>query len=401
MININKINVLIILIFVIIFVVYLGYENNLLKQKESFVGQNEDYEFYNNAIEVFTNIMKVNETEKEVIDNRVKVLEVLRSKKFVFSNIIRNKFLKQDMNNAQTLFQKCIKFMNRAINICSKFVNNEFLKNLKILLVAKKDLYELYVKYYDANFNFVENVDNKQNNIILANKLKLQDRVIQNHDNLEFQIKNVRDKSTQLNVNENMIGLYETYVDSEKLKNEQMAVLIENSSIYSMLNNLKSIKTITNENIKVYKNVILTKKNVLTNLSKMSDNQNDNINKYLKDGLSVVSTKPEEINYLHSANNNSNTLIKFCKKMRKLDAPSEGGLMFKRFNKEFKKKKNNQIKKLEVEIEKIINTMTEEEVHNFNLYISRTNDQAGKQLEAIKLAKDNLDNAKKLKLNIS
>ena len=125
------------------------------------------------------------------------------------------------------------------------------------------------------------------------------------------------------------------------------------------------------------------------------------ISKNNKDGLSDESKKPEEINYLHSANNNSNTLINFCKKMGKLDAPSEGGLMFKRFNKEFKKKKNDQINKLEIEIEKIISNMTEDEIHNFNLYVSRTNDQASKQLNAINLAKDNLENAKKLKVNIS
>ena len=110
----------------------------------------------------------------------------------------------------------------------------------------------------------------------------------------------------------------------------------------------------------------------------------------------MENTKPEEIRYLETSNDNTNTLINFCKKMRKLDSPSDGGLMFKRFNKEFKKKKEIQINKLEKEIDNIINSMTQQEINDFNLYMARTHDQATKQMDAIKLAKDNLDNAKKI-----
>ena len=33
----------------------------------------------------------------------------------------------------------------------------------------------------------------------------------------------------------------------------------------------------------------------------------------------MENTKPEEIRYLQTSNDNTNTLINFCKKMRKLD----------------------------------------------------------------------------------
>ena len=75
--------------------------------------------------------------------------------------------------------------------------------------------------------------------------------------------------------------------------------------------------------------------------------------------------------------------------------------MFKRFNKEFKKKKEVQIQKLQKEIDNIINTMTEQEMNDFNLYMTRTHDQASKQMDAINIAKENLDDAKKIKINIS
>ena len=45
--------------------------------------------------------------------------------------------------------------------------------------------------------------------------------------------------------------------------------------------------------------------------------------------------------------------------------------------------------------------MTEQEINDFNLYMARTHHQATKQMDAIKLAKDNLDNAKKIRVNIS
>ena len=48
-----------------------------------------------------------------------------------------------------------------------------------------------------------------------------------------------------------------------------------------------------------------------------------------------------------------------------------------------------------------MNSLTQKEIDDFNLYMARTNDQANKQMEAIKLAKENLDNAKKLKVNLS
>lgn len=112
-------------------------------------------------------------------------------------------------------------------------------------------------------------------------------------------------------------------------------------------------------------------------------------------------TIDREIQYLYSANNNNNILTNFCKKIKKLDKPSEGNLITQRLHKEFKKKKSKQIDKLENEINRLINTMTEEDINKFNSYMIRTHNQASKQLDAIKKARSNLENAKKIKINIS
>jgi hypothetical protein len=45
--------------------------------------------------------------------------------------------------------------------------------------------------------------------------------------------------------------------------------------------------------------------------------------------------------------------------------------------------------------------MTSDEITKFNSYIIRTHDQSSKQLDAIHKAKDNLENAKKIKINVS
>ena len=113
------------------------------------------------------------------------------------------------------------------------------------------------------------------------------------------------------------------------------------------------------------------------------------------------SKKSKEISYLYSTNKNNNILLEFCKKLKKLNDVNESNLISKRFNAEYKNKKNIQIKKLEEEIDSIINSFTADEMNKFNAYMLRTNDHASKQLEAIYKAKDNIENSKKIKVNLS
>ena len=400
MININKVNVFIISVFVILFIGYLCLENKMKKGVENFQSQtNSDANIDKDLKEIIKNIIKTNTIDKNICKEEKKVFDMFGEKNFIFLNIVKNTDIKEIFTKIQSSYEKISKLINRCINISNKHKDKDYFKRIKKVFSAKKDLCDLYARYFDSNFRFSNDVGDAQNTKILDDKIKIAEDIMDNHDNLSFQITDGTGKSSKFNVNQKTKENYEFFLETEKIKNNQYKTIIENSGIFAFLNNLRNVE-INNENLKIYRNLMKTKNNLLTNISKVSSNQNATLENF-SETKSMENTKPEEIRYLETSNDNTNTLINFCKKMRKLDSPSDGGLMFKRFNKEFKKKKEIQIGKLEKEIDNIINSMTEQEINDFNLYMARTHHQATKQMDAIKLAKDNLDNAKKIRVNIS
>ena len=107
-----------------------------------------------------------------------------------------------------------------------------------------------------------------------------------------------------------------------------------------------------------------------------------------------------EHKYFNTVDKNTNTLINFCKKMKKMDRPNNNNLIFKRMAREFVKKKNNQIGKLEKDIDQIMGEMSVTEAYNHNLYTLRTSEESQKQINAIKQAKENIDSMGKFKINL-
>ena len=165
----------------------------------------------------------------------------------------------------------------------------------------------------------------------------------------------------------------------------------------------KSIKeTILKENEKQLNNIKLKKTDLLA-LSKLIINENILIDNELK--IKLILTEDNDSNNvldsLHSTNYNDNILANFCKKLKQLNKPNENNLITKRLHNEYKNKKNIQIEKLELEIDKLINSMNEIQINNYNSYTIRKHDQASKQYKAINKAIENLDNAKKIKINVS
>ena len=84
----------------------------------------------------------------------------------------------------------------------------------------------------------------------------------------------------------------------------------------------------------------------------------------------------------------------------KKDRPSNNNLIFKRMAREFVKKKNDQITKLNKDINQIMGEMSIRKPYNQNLYTLRTSDEAQKQINAIKQAKENIDSIGKFKINL-
>lgn len=396
--NINKVNVLIVFIFVLMFIGYFIYEKKQQNKIENFT-TDKGMDINDDIKEIFKNVVKINNYEKNITKDFQKVFEIFIERKFIFNDVVNDDNLKKNFTKLQNGNEKKSKLINRCINLCNKHKDKDFFKKMKTFFIAQKDLVDLYISYFNSQFNFKNNLNHNQNTKILEDKIDISNNIIQNHDNIDFQVDNLIGNSNKFNVNKKTKNMYELFLDTERIKNKQFKILIEDSGIFTFLNNLRIIE-VNNDNIKIYKNLIDTKKNILVNVSKICSNQNSEIENY-----SITredeNTSPEEIKFLQTSNDNTNTLLSFCKKMKKLDKPSEGGLMFKRFNKEFKKKKQDQIEKLEKEIDNIMNSLTQEEIDNFNLYMARTHDQANKQIQAVKLAKDNLDNAKKLKVNLS
>ena len=396
--NINKVNVLIITIFVVMFILYMLMEKRLHRNQENFKA-NKGSNIDKDIKDLVKNIIKFNITDKDICTEQKKVNDAFVVNNFIFLNIIKNTDVKKYLSIIQSNYEKITKVLNRCINICNKYKDNEFFNKIKLVFTNKKNISLLYKTYFDSNYRINNDVGHKQNTLILQAKMEVGKRLLKEHDNLNSQIVELMGLSSNFNVNDETKEMYEFFLDSEKIKNEQYQTLLDNSGIFTFLNNLRNVE-INSENFKVYKKLIDTKNNLLLNISKISGNQNGQLENFSLT-KKTENGKSEEIVYLETSNDNTNTLINFCRKMRKLDSPSEGGLMFKRFNKEFKKKKEIQIEKLQNEIDKIIDSMTQQEKDDFNLYMARTHDQASKQMEAINLAKDNLENAKKLKVNLS
>ena len=129
-------------------------------------------------------------------------------------------------------------------------------------------------------------------------------------------------------------------------------------------------------------------------------NTDDLISFFNQSNKGSILTIDNEFKYFNTVEKNTNTLINFCKKMKKIDKPKNNNYLFKRLSKEFIKKKNNQIEKLENEINQLMGEMTVTDAYNHNLYTLRTSDEAQKQINAIKKAKENIDSIGKFKINI-
>lgn len=112
-------------------------------------------------------------------------------------------------------------------------------------------------------------------------------------------------------------------------------------------------------------------------------------------------SKSVQDRYFNTIKQGDSSLINFCKKIRKMDRPPNSSLMFERLANEFKEKKKSQIDRLNNNVRVLMNEMKLKDMHNEDLYKLRTNEDAQKQINAIKLAKDNINSSGKFKLNIN
>ena len=139
----------------------------------------------------------------------------------------------------------------------------------------------------------------------------------------------------------------------------------------------------------------------------LKDNLNleiESVNKLIKffsdNEMGMIMINDDEFKYFNSVDKNTKMLEVFCKKMKKINRPSNSNFIFKRLAKEYVDKKNNQIVKLDNEINILMGEMTFKQAYENNLYNLRTSEDAQKQIDVINKAKENIDSIGKIKLNI-
>ena len=116
--------------------------------------------------------------------------------------------------------------------------------------------------------------------------------------------------------------------------------------------------------------------------------------------LLCYNNKENFYNYIDNLKDNNNTMKLFCSKLRLLDTPNEHNMLLKKFNTEIIKKRKEQIKDLEDEIENLYKTKTQSYIDKKNNHKLNTHIKAIKQLEVIEKAKENIANRNTIKLNI-
>jgi len=408
-----KYNVIIV-IFVLIFIGYFYLENNVftyknVKTKENFQTITNKSNITNSMLKTvlenfFENMKSINNNLDNMITEQINIQNLIKKNEFIFLNIVKDSKFVKHLSKITSYLNKNNRLLNNSINELGSYINVSYLNKLKALFSLYKITTNDYRLYYKSDFSFKEG-DNKTNNKILSDKIELEGKLIKNHQNIKNTIENIQEDLPKLGVPKNVYTIIENFLEFERNKNE----------LYMQLHSVMGLFTVIDEFNNIYKNDInisriqgrnmndknIQTKELLTSISTLINNENKYIYNSTRFDLMEEIKENREIEYLYSSNNNNNVLANFCKKIKKLDKPSEGNLITQRLHKEFKKKKEHQIKKLEVEIDKLINSMTEDEMTKYNTYVMRTHDQASKQYEAINKAKENLENAKKLKINIS
>jgi hypothetical protein len=158
------------------------------------------------------------------------------------------------------------------------------------------------------------------------------------------------------------------------------------------------------EFIKEQSNSIIESNKIASEIISLYDKEEDILNKivlFFKTSKSSFFIEENEFKYFNTVDNNTQSMLNFCKKIRKMDRPKNNTQLFKRLTGEFINKKNEQINTLNGKIDTIMNDMTVKDNYKQDLYKLRTSEDAQKQINAIEKAKENIDNMGKVKVNVT
>lgn len=414
--NINNKDITIIVIIFIIFMVYLYFNNSI----EPFTSNSNVME--NNFQNIINNVFQTIKSELEIVNKNHSIVKsisnIFKNNSYNLKTISKSKNLRIHINNL-------IKHNNNNISNCDDLVSmitnsnvdNVLFDDIKRIYSNKKELDNLFItndtlilkvldvmsKHKWESNEMADGVDysvfedfnvTNMNNLITQKQQEIEGNINKFLENLnksslfDSQFRNkLKDIFNNLKeLNKNLIIRYSVFNLYHMI--DRLYQLYEQNNSFNLSNNLVNNFNNSNETLKV--NMSDSIENNIKSIRKLIDSDNGNI---LSDDV--------EVSYLNTVDLNNNIVYNFCKKIKKLDKPNENNLMFLRFSKEFVDKKNKHIKRLQREIDTLQKGLYEEEVNDFNSNKLRINDHASKQYQAIKKAKENIENSKKLKVNIS
>jgi len=374
---------------------------------------NKERDLYKNDIEIANYFIKNNFN----LDQILKKYKIVAGKKDYGPNIkmeslinLRKSYLNGIINDIDKVVEEIEKFDSK----------NQFYESLKSILFELKVIYDDNLSYFkegeksidideflnvylnkqsnpDMDYSYVNKVNA---NLLSSNNLfKKTTESIEKH---AMELINFLDNSSNIdkNIKEDLINLIES-------RHQTTLKMVVRSLSFNFLDTIILLCL----SGKPSDNVVEDKKNaakdsnlIVGELVELLNSElvivNNIYNFFQSSPKGSILLVDNEFKYFNTVDKNTNSLINFCKKMKKLDKSKNSDLIFKRMAKEFIKKKNNQITKLNKDIDQIMGDMTVTDAYNHNLYTLRTSDQSQKQINAIKQAKENIDSIGKFKINL-
>ena len=409
---------IIVFMLIIIFLIYFYYENNKLdkldNKLETFTSKNNT-----DLIEFFIFIKQIYKIDNIINNNNIRIINIYIKNKFIFKSVIEDKDIINvyneiliNINDKILLIDKLLSYSNNSI--FEPFIKNykeekKIIDNIKIFLdksskfsninynIHLDDIRELYINNDDSLSTKIANIE-KQYKIINRNNIRYFNKIKKNNKTFLEKINKIND-----NKNKNLIDLkilfnnYDKIIQNTIINNNIFNIISLLFTTYNLYNPSNDFVKEQQSNFKEYKNLKNLTKSLISENIVISNNLSTN----LSSNQDTIFNNNLEFKFLNTAGKNNNILLDFCNKMNMLNKPSENNLIFRRFSKEFIDKKSKHIQDLQKQINSLQQNLYKNEMSDYNAYKLRTHLDAKKQYEAIKLAKNNIDNKNKLKLNIT
>ena len=288
------------------------------------------------------------------------------------------------------------------------------------IMTAKKEFYSDRYKYYDENdesylnqTGLVAILNQRANNSSdinlelinnVRNGLELTEKVSQ--ESLDL----IKNKSTEaveivnadVDVNKEAKDYLINMFNTQKEISKKMNILTLGFQLPDLIVTLMVVEDLSAKFLNEKTVAIQESNKIASEMVALFNKERDVITKFATFFQKKASfmVDDNQFKYFNTMDKNTKVLSNFCKKIKQVNRPKNNSLLFKRLTREFIKKKNEQMDELNGKIDSIMNEMYVKDSYNQNLYNLRTSEDAQKQVNAIRKAKENIDNMGKLKINI-